>query len=223
MDKEALKLAQSAFKEIASETYDPWTNGAKAQRIAEAALPIIEQALAAPTVQEPVALEEYDAGLLNDYGGGKVEWWQDYIRAELGRAYEHYQSQITPPAAPVQKPKFVYITYVNHREVDKASVFDLNNPPVAHNPSLCKNTSCLYVTPEGEVFYWDRESEIYRHRSEPVQTEATPAQPKPELVSAMAQILGDRLAKEQAVYLSMETAKSFVKSMLTAAPEKGQP
>lgn len=47
--------------------------------------------------QEPVALNEYDAGLLNDYGGGNVEWWQDYIRAELGRAYEHYQSQITTP------------------------------------------------------------------------------------------------------------------------------
>jgi hypothetical protein len=50
---------------------------------------------------KPVALEEYYAGLLNDYGGGNVEWWQDYIRAELGRAYEHYQSQIaTPPAQP---------------------------------------------------------------------------------------------------------------------------
>jgi hypothetical protein len=42
---EALKLAQSAFKDIASETYDTGTNGEKAQRIAEAALPIIEQAL----------------------------------------------------------------------------------------------------------------------------------------------------------------------------------
>ena len=50
----------------------------------------------------PVALNEYDAGLLNDYGGGNVEWWQDYIRAELGRAYEHYQSQITTP--PQRKP-----------------------------------------------------------------------------------------------------------------------
>jgi hypothetical protein len=49
---EALKLAQSALKDIASETYDTGTNGEKAQRIAEAALPIIEQALAAP-VQEP--------------------------------------------------------------------------------------------------------------------------------------------------------------------------
>jgi hypothetical protein len=56
---------------------------------------------------QPVALEEYDAGLLNDYGGGNVEWWKDYIRAELGRAYDHYLSQITtPPAqpAPVQEP-----------------------------------------------------------------------------------------------------------------------
>ena len=52
------------------------------------------------------ALEEYDAGLLNDYGGGNVEWWQDYIRAELGRAYEHYQSQTTAPVPeqPEQEP-----------------------------------------------------------------------------------------------------------------------
>ena len=49
---------------------------------------------------------------------------------------------------------------------------------------------------------------------------ATTPPAAPELVAAMAQILGDRLAKEQAVYLSMETAKSFVKSMLAAAPEK---
>jgi len=60
-------------------------------------------------VQEPVAweLEEYDAGLLSNYGGGNVEWWQDYIRVELSRAYDHYQSQtITPslPAPPVQWP-----------------------------------------------------------------------------------------------------------------------
>lgn len=35
----------------------------------------------------------YDACLLNDYGGGNVEWWQDYIRAELGRAHDFYQAQ----------------------------------------------------------------------------------------------------------------------------------
>lgn len=38
-------------------------------------------------------LEEYDAGLLNDFGGGDVGWWQDYIRAELGRAYDFYHDQ----------------------------------------------------------------------------------------------------------------------------------
>ena len=50
-----------------------------------------------------IELAHYDAGLLNDYGGGKVEWWQDYIRGELGRAHAFYQSQIpalSPKAAP---------------------------------------------------------------------------------------------------------------------------
>lgn len=34
---------------------------------------------------------DYDAGLLNDWGGGNVEWWQDYIRAYIGRANEHWR------------------------------------------------------------------------------------------------------------------------------------
>lgn len=34
-------------------------------------------------------LETYDAGILNDFGGGNVDWWQDYIRAELARAHDH--------------------------------------------------------------------------------------------------------------------------------------
>jgi len=38
-------------------------------------------------------LAAYDAGLLNDYGGGNVDWWWDYIRSELERAHEHYVSQ----------------------------------------------------------------------------------------------------------------------------------
>ena len=39
-------------------------------------------------------IERYDAGLLGDYGGGNVGWWQDYIRVELNRAHEFYDSQI---------------------------------------------------------------------------------------------------------------------------------
>ena len=61
--------------------------GSKARRLLAAA-PKAEQ----PPVQEPLA--QYDAGLLNDFGGGNVEWWQDYLRAELGRAHDFYQSQI---------------------------------------------------------------------------------------------------------------------------------
>jgi hypothetical protein len=84
MSKEAIRL--SAIFNLAEEIYKekkviPWTEA-------------IEEALAKQERGEPVALDEYDAGLLNDYGGGNVAWWQDYIRAELGRAYEHYQSQM---------------------------------------------------------------------------------------------------------------------------------
>ena len=39
-------------------------------------------------------LEPYDAGFLSDYGGGNVDWWQDYIRSELARAHDFYQSQL---------------------------------------------------------------------------------------------------------------------------------
>ena len=57
----------------------------------------LEALQAAPPA--PAELEQYDAGLLNDFGGGNVEWWQDYIRAELARAYDFYQSQCEAPAA----------------------------------------------------------------------------------------------------------------------------
>ena len=36
----------------------------------------------------------YDAGILNDFGGGNVGWWHDYIRSLLNLAHEHYQDEI---------------------------------------------------------------------------------------------------------------------------------
>ncbi len=134
MDKdEALKLALEALDNLLY-----WDNGKPEYDEAREAITACQQALTAQPapVQEPVALEEYDAGLLNDYGGGNVEWWQDYIRAELGRAYEHYQSQIAaPPAqpAPVQEP-VVWISAVTG---------DLTMQDMSHTVSWAP----LYTTP----------------------------------------------------------------------------
>lgn len=50
-------------------------------------------AAAAQAVDLGLQLDRYDAGLLGDGGGGDVNWWQDYIRAELDRAHEFYQDQ----------------------------------------------------------------------------------------------------------------------------------
>jgi hypothetical protein len=74
---EALRLAQSAFKEIASETYDPWTNGAKAQRIAEAVLVVIEQSLATPQALPDALTYEWDSP---DY----VEGWNECREVMVG-------------------------------------------------------------------------------------------------------------------------------------------
>lgn len=38
-------------------------------------------------------MKDYDAGLLNDYGGGRIGWWWDYIRAEIGRANDFWREQ----------------------------------------------------------------------------------------------------------------------------------
>lgn len=45
---------------------------------------------------QAMVLERYDAGLLSDVGGGDTAWWLDYLRAELGRAHDHYQHQVNP-------------------------------------------------------------------------------------------------------------------------------
>jgi predicted enzyme related to lactoylglutathione lyase len=45
-------------------------------------------------------LPTYDAGLLSDFGGGNVYWWQNYIRAELGRAHDFYAAQFEATTVP---------------------------------------------------------------------------------------------------------------------------
>jgi len=42
----------------------------------------------------PLEENDYDAGLLNDWGGGNVDWWQDYIRYEINRCNEYWRSII---------------------------------------------------------------------------------------------------------------------------------
>jgi hypothetical protein len=37
---------------------------------------------------------DYDPGLLNSYGGGKVDWWFDYIRSEIERCNNYWRSII---------------------------------------------------------------------------------------------------------------------------------
>ena len=51
----------------------------------------------------------YDAGLLSDFGGGNVAWWQDYIRAELARAHDFYVGQSAPEVVPIVSKTVGYL------------------------------------------------------------------------------------------------------------------
>ena len=50
------------------------------------------------------SLPEYNAQILGDWGGGNVEWWHDYIRAELGYAHEFYAEQFATLTAAPEPP-----------------------------------------------------------------------------------------------------------------------
>ena len=60
----------------------------------------LERELAAVTEQRDRLAEaartlpDYDSGVLNDFGGGYVEWWQDYLRAEIGRANDYWRAAL---------------------------------------------------------------------------------------------------------------------------------
>jgi len=71
-------------------------------------------------------LKEYDPGLLNDYGGGKVDWWFDYIRSLLKDADEHYNEQIADlykPPEEVPLTPFGLSLLCDEKEI-KEAVYD---------------------------------------------------------------------------------------------------
>lgn len=64
---------------------------------------------------------DYDAGLLNDFGGGNVEWWQDYLRAEIDRANEFWRDAIAAlPAQGVRDNSFFELIVDGMAEADRA-------------------------------------------------------------------------------------------------------
>jgi hypothetical protein len=70
---------------------------------------------------------DYDAGLLNDFGGGDVGWWQDYIRAEIGRANEYWREIYNTEADEVELKSTAL------RELSKRNYQDAGTQAIAWN------------------------------------------------------------------------------------------
>ena len=45
-------------------------------------------------IDELINEPDYDCGLINDFGGGNVGWWRDYIRAEINHCNAYWRSRI---------------------------------------------------------------------------------------------------------------------------------
>lgn len=59
---------------------------------ARAALRAVEKSNSASTNTASDEIADYDCGIINDYGGGNVQWWQDYLRHEINRCNEYWRS-----------------------------------------------------------------------------------------------------------------------------------
>jgi len=82
-------------------------------------------------------MENYDPGMLNDFGGGKIQWWQDYIRAEVGRCNEYWQNVLLRETTESRKIGECYYTR-----------------GILHRPlcALCKGDECKQLAPGMLVF-----------------------------------------------------------------------
>ena len=39
-------------------------------------------------------IDDYEPGILNDYGEGDIAWWQDYIRCEIAVCNDHWRQAL---------------------------------------------------------------------------------------------------------------------------------
>ena len=86
-----LDLGPNSPEEL-KENWTAWCNEkAKAWEAANSAL------TPSPIHKGEADYADYDAGLLNDFGGGDVGWWQDYLRAEIDKANDFWREQVASP------------------------------------------------------------------------------------------------------------------------------
>lgn len=153
--------------------------------------------------QEPITLDAYDEGLLADYGGGDVGWWQDYIRAALGRAHDFYQSQVTARAstAPDAEPVATY-RHVK-RGTTYAVIGEAELQCASHDPSE-GDELVIYRGQDGKL--WARmRDEFHDGRFERIE-DTHPAEPvAPAVVEALEWCADDLEAEIRSRWIESDT------------------
>lgn len=97
------------------------------------------------------SIDYFDAGILNDYGGGNIAWWQDYIRSLLNQANDYYIEQFIDKTS-----KFLSLTYDRWYVEEECDKWE-GNINISYECGGCENLRESKIT-DGWFCYADRKT-----------------------------------------------------------------
>lgn len=107
-------------------------------------------------VREIEEFDNYDSGFLNDFGGGQIAWWWDYIRSEVNRANERGKVQYDTLLSLLKKER------MERKELEKiilgGILKDHNGCRIYHDEEYTKLESKFY---EAEARIKDKAAGTY--------------------------------------------------------------
>ena len=101
--------------------------------------------------------DDYDPGILNDFGGGNVGWWMDYIRAEIDRCNEYWNDKILNSSnCQVQRVvSSIYDKYYVHYHCSNCGhnfIKSFDKGKVAPNETQCLMCGCVKMAKTVKCF-----------------------------------------------------------------------
>ena len=246
MSREAMKLALEALEYIANETYDPWTNGAEAGRIAQTTLSKIKNKCRAIQTSDQMTCECGNVWDMNDpyppkctalrEALAKPDFWEGYVPEPNSTCSNALRIQHKPYPRTCKKcglgPCVELAQQALDKKAENAKELGLDYEPAQQEP-----VKAMHIG-----FDWLDNKQLVATYAVPVATnlyapdlyttpQAQPAQQEPEIVrlkeanqamlEALKQIKERLAAAPMYVMYASEVFDSYYQSIINAAIVKG--
>lgn len=158
---------------------------------------------------QPSDFPDYDAGLLNDYGGGDTAWWLYYIRTEIRRANDHWRENLAAALATIkaEPAAWLHTLHMEHGQSRSRASLSPKHPfgkrGADYDPSYSVTTAPLYTDPPAAPDGW----------------RLVPVEPTPEMARNGA--ISIWLAAGPVTGIWIKAVAEAYRAMLAAAPAPG--